>query len=142
MILQAQATGDGAALIENEGSAWWVSPCKSIAGLAVPCVPFVHLRLHLQLREVADSTENDSPEDGWASPERRWLDAHTRRLVEETLDLTGELTFTVRHLLLLCAGFRSVRWLQKEVSLRTLMPCTMKGLDIAVTPPCDHDTLH
>lgn len=26
----------------------------------------------------------------------RWLDAHTRRLVEETLNLTGELTFTVR----------------------------------------------
>ncbi len=25
-----------------------------------------------------------------------WLDAHTRRLVEETLSLTGELTFTVR----------------------------------------------
>lgn len=26
----------------------------------------------------------------------RWLDTHTRRLVEETLNLTGELTFTVR----------------------------------------------
>jgi hypothetical protein len=30
---------------------------------------------------------------------RRWLDAHTRRLVEETLNLTGELTFTVRRCL-------------------------------------------
>ena len=28
--LQAQASGGGASLIENEGSAWWVLPCTSV----------------------------------------------------------------------------------------------------------------
>lgn len=44
-----------------------------------------------------------------------WLDAHTRRLVEETLNLTGELTFTVR------AG-TPVRLTREQVGVPTRRP--------------------